>query len=150
MGLHPDAGEVTPERLFEHRTQVRVRYAEVDRMNYVYYGNYAQYYEIGRVEAMRSLGLDYARMEEDGIMMPVVKMESNYHRPLRYDQLVTILTYIPAMPRARIDFHYELFDEAGELLNNGMTQLVFVHRHTMRPTRAPQYFLDALKPYLNT
>ncbi len=150
MGLHPDAGEVTPERLFENRTQIRVRYAEVDRMNYVYYGNYAQYYEIGRVEAMRSLGLDYAKMEEDGIMMPVVKMECNYHRPLRYDQLVTVVTRITAMPRARIDFHYALHNEEGELLNNGMTQLVFVHRDTMRPTRAPQYFLDALQPYLST
>jgi acyl-CoA thioester hydrolase len=139
---------VSPELRFEHRTQLRVRYAEVDRMNYVYYGNYAQYYEIGRVEAMRSLGLDYAGMEEDGIMMPVVKMDCNYHRPLRYDQLVTVVTRITSMPRARIDFHYELQDDAGEVLNSGMTQLVFVHRDTMRPTRAPQYFLDALRSYL--
>lgn len=148
MGLHADAGEVTSDLLFEHRTQVRVRYGEVDRMDYVYYGNYAQYYEIGRVEAMRSLGLDYARIEEEGIMMPVVRMESVYHRPLRYDQLVTVVTRITAMPRARIDFHYELQNEAGETLNSGMTQLVFVHRSTMRPTRAPQDFIDALRPYL--
>lgn len=130
--------------MFEHRTTIRVRYAEVDRMGYVYYGNYAQYYEVGRVETMRTLGLDYAQLEEDGIMMPVVRMESIYHRPLRYDQLITILTRITAMPRARMDFHYELMDEHGELLNSGFTQLVFVHRDTMKPTRAPKMFTDAL------
>lgn len=148
MGLHPDAGEVTPALHFEHRTQLRVRYGEVDRMSYVYYGNYAQYYEVGRVEAMHSLGLDYAQMEENGIMMPVVKMECHYHRPLRYDQLVTVVTRITAMPRARLDFHYSLLDGQGTLMNEGMTQLVFVHRDTMRPTRAPQYFIEALRPYL--
>ncbi|MCF8258825.1 MAG: acyl-CoA thioesterase [Flavobacteriales bacterium] len=135
--------------MFEHRTKLRVRYAEVDRMGYVYYGNYAQYYEVGRVEAMRALGLDYAQLEEHGIMMPVVKMECLYHRPLRYDQRITVVTRIVKLPRARMDFHYELLNEDGEVLNTGFTQLVFVHRDTMRPTRAPQEFLDALTPHIS-
>jgi acyl-CoA thioester hydrolase len=117
-------------------------------MGFVYYGNYAQYYEVGRVEAMRTLGMDYAQLEEDGIMMPVVKMDCQYHRPLHYDQLITVVTRITTMPRARIDFHYELQNEAGDILNSGMTQLVFVHRSTMRPIRAPQAFIDALRPFL--
>lgn len=133
--------------MFEHSTQLRVRYGEVDRMGYAYYGNYAQYYEIGRVEAMRAFGLSYADMEEQGVMMPVVRMECHYHRPARYDQLLTVITRIREMPRARVDFHYEILDGDGELLNSGMTQLVFVHRDTMRPMRAPQYFLDALRPF---
>jgi acyl-CoA thioester hydrolase len=136
--------------MFRHETTVRVRYGEVDRMGYVYYGNYALYYEVGRVEAMRALGLAYADMEEQGIMMPVVRMECHYHRPARYDSELTIVTTIREMPRARVDFHYELFDGEGNAINSGMTQLVFVHRETMRPTRAPQYFLDALRPHLGS
>jgi len=136
--------------MFSHTTKVRVRYGEVDRMGYAYYGNYALYYEIGRVEAMRALGLNYAEIEEQGIMMPVVKMECHYHRPARYDQELTVVTTVREMPRARIDFHYELQDAAGNVINNGMTQLVFVFSDTMRPTRAPQYFLDALRPHLGS
>jgi acyl-CoA thioester hydrolase len=136
--------------MFSHTTTVRVRYGEVDRMGYAYYGNYALYYEIGRVEAMRALGLDYADMEERGIMMPVVRMECQYHSPALYDQELTVTASVREMPRARIDFHYELRNADGRVINNGMTKLVFVHRDTMRPTRAPQYFLDALLPHFNS
>lgn len=136
--------------MFRHETKVRVRYGEVDRMGYVYYGNYALYYEVGRVEAMRALGLIYAEMEQQGIMMPVVKMECHYHRPALYDQELTIVTTVREMPLARIDFHYELFDNQGNAISKGMTQLVFVNSNTMRPTRAPQYFLDALRPHLGS
>lgn len=136
--------------MFSHSTKVRVRYGEVDRMGYAYYGNYALYYEIGRVEAMRALGLDYADMEERGIMMPVVKMECQYHSPALYDQELTVTAIVHEIPRARIDFHYEIRNLDGRIINHGMTQLVFVHRDTMRPTRAPQYFLDALLPHFNS
>jgi acyl-CoA thioester hydrolase len=135
--------------MFEHRTTIRVRYAEVDRMGYVYYGNYAQYYEIGRVEAMRAFGLSYAEMEEQGVMMPVVKMECHYRRPARYDQLITVVTRIASMPRTRVDFLYEILDEQGEMLNYGTTQLVFVNSQTMRPMRSPTYFTEALRPFFS-
>ena len=135
--------------MFEHRTTIRVRYAEVDRMGYVYYGNYAQYYEIGRVEAMRAFGLSCAEMEEQGVMMPVVKMECHYRRPARYDQLITVVTRIASMPRARVDFLYEILDEQGEMLNYGTTQLVFVNSQTMRPMRSPTYFTEALRPFFS-
>jgi acyl-CoA thioester hydrolase len=135
--------------MFEHRTKLRVRYSEVDRMGYVYHGNYAQYYEIGRVEAMRAFGLSYAEMEAQGIMMPVVKMESNFRKPAYYDQELTVITRIHALPRARVDFHYEIQDSNGELLNAGMTQLVFVDSQTMRPMRAPTFFVDALRPFIS-
>ena len=135
--------------MFEHRTTIRVRYAEVDRMGYVYYGNYAQYYEIGRVEAMRAFGLSYAEMEQQGVMMPVVKMECHYRRPARYDQLITVVTRIASMPRARVDFLYEILDEQGEMLNYGTTQLVFVNSQTMRPMRSPTYFTEALRPFFS-
>lgn len=135
--------------MFTHSTQVRVRYGEVDRMGYVYYGNYAQYYELGRVEAMRAFGLSYSDMEQSGIMMPVVHMECKYHRPAHYDELLTIETSITRMPRARVDFHYHIYNASGDLINTGMTQLVFVSKETMRPMRAPQYFLDALRPFFS-
>lgn len=134
--------------MLTHKTTIRVRYSEVDRMGYVYYGNHAQYYEIGRVEAMRSIGLSYSEMEEQDIMMPVVKMECHYLRPLRYDQELTVVTMVRSLPRAKIDFHYEIRDENGQLLNTGMTQLVFVNRKTMRPLRTPEFFLEALRAFL--
>lgn len=133
--------------MFRHTTKLRVRYGEVDRMGYVYHGNYAQYYEVGRVEAMRAFGLSYAELEEQGVMMPVVRMECAYHRPLRYDQEITVVTTIAAMPRVRVDFSYKIFDTEGELLNSGTTQLVFVSSDTMRPMRAPDSFLEALRPF---
>ena len=91
--------------MFEHTHQLRVRYAETDQMAYVYYGNYAQYCEVGRVEAMRSLGLSYAKMEAEwGVMMPVMKMEMEFKRPAFYDELLTIVTTIPELPDKEIIF----------------------------------------------
>ena len=98
--------------MFEHTHQLRVRYAETDQMAYVYYGNYAQYCEVGRVEAMRSLGLSYAKMEAEwGVMMPVMKMEMEFKRPAFYDELLTIVTTIPELPDREIIFETSTYNE---------------------------------------
>ncbi|MBL7951548.1 MAG: acyl-CoA thioesterase [Flavobacteriales bacterium] len=130
--------------MFSHETQVRVRYGETDQMGYVYYGDYAEYFEVGRVEALRSLGFPYRRLEEEGVMLPVRELRTLYHLPARYDDLLTLRTTIMALPTVRIEFAYELRNEAGSLLCEASTTLVFVDRSTMRPRRAPNALLEVL------
>ncbi len=130
--------------MFSHETQVRVRYGETDQMGYVYYGDYAEYFEVGRVEALRSLGFAYKRLEEEGVMLPVRELHVTYHQPARYDDLLTLRTIILQQPSVRIVFNYEVRNEAGVLLCEASTMLVFVDRATMRPCRAPEAFLEAM------
>jgi acyl-CoA thioester hydrolase len=121
-----------------HETQVRVRYAETDQMGFVYYGNYATYYEVGRVELIRSLGLSYKKMEESGVMLPVLENWSKFIKPAKYDDLLTIKVTVKEKPTARIRFDVEIFNEEGVLLNIGYTSLVFLDSKTLRPCSAPE------------
>lgn len=135
--------------MYSQETSFRVRYGETDQMGYVYYGDYAEYFEVGRVEALRSLGFPYRRLEEEGVMLPVHDLHVRYHKPARYDDLITVRTIIDALPSVRINFRYELRNEADELLTEASTTLVFVDSSTMRPCRAPQHLIDALMPYFS-
>lgn len=133
--------------MYTHDTHIRVRYADTDQMGYVYYGNYAAYYEVGRVEAFRALGFPYKKLEEAGVMMPVMDLKSEYLAPGRYDELLTVRVIIKELPRARMSYHYEIYNEAEKLINRGETTLVFVNMETNRPVRAPQVFIDLLEPF---
>lgn len=133
--------------MFTHETTLRVRYGETDRMGYVYYGTYPLYYEVGRVEALRTLGFAYRAIEEGGVMLPVHDMQVRYHRPARYDDLLTIRTTIIAPPTVRITFRYEVLNAEGVLLNEATTTLVFVDMATGRPRPALKELVDALAPY---
>lgn len=132
--------------MFTHEASARVRYAETDQMGYVYYGRYAELFEVGRVEAMRALGFPYRALEEAGVMLPVAELSIRYRKPARYDDALTIRTMISEPPTARITFRYEVL-RGDELLCTGETTLVFVDRATMRPRRAPQELADALAPH---
>src|ERR1043166_1920841 len=123
-------------------TKIRVRYGETDQMGYAYYGNYAQYYEVGRVEAMRGIGMSYREIEEQGILLPVYTFSIKYLKPALYDDELTIKTTIPEIPKARIRFEYKCYNAAGDLLNEGETTLVFIDKATKRPCGAPSYFLE--------
>ncbi len=133
--------------MFTAETQIRVRYAETDQMGYVYYGNYAMYFEVARVEAMRSSGFSYKGMEDEGVMMPVLESNIRYLKPGKYDELLTIKTRIPTLPGVRIKFEYEVFNEANELITEGWTTLTFLKKDSHKPTRPPHNLLDLLKPY---
>lgn len=133
--------------MFSSETQIRVRYAETDQMGYVYYGNYAQYYEVARVEALRDVGLSYKMFEDMGTMMPVLSLNCKYHKPAKYDDLLTIKTIIKELPGIRIHFCYEVRNEAGVLLNEGETTLVCISMETNRPCACPAILLDKLKPF---
>lgn len=123
--------------MYVHETKIRIRYGETDQMGYVYYGNYAQFLEIGRVETLRSLGLSYKEIENQGIMLPVVDFQIRYLKPAFYDDLITIRTKILEIPSAKIKFTYEIFNEDRVLLTTASTTLVFVKKETMRPCSPP-------------
>lgn len=133
--------------MYSSETTVRVRYAETDQMGYVYYGNYAMYYEVGRVESLRQLGLTYKALEGMGIMMPVLENHSRYKAPARYDELLTVRTTIKELPGVRITFYYEIFNEDKKLVNEGQTQLVFIDMKSNRPCKAPEAMLQVLNPF---
>lgn len=129
----------------EATTFVRVRYSETDQMGYVYYGNYAQFFEIGRVELFRKLGVSYKSLEENGVMMPVLSMSSHYYHPARYDDKIKIVTSIPEIPTgARIQFNYKLYNESELLIHEGFTELVFVDMERNRPCRVPEILKEKL------
>lgn len=136
-----------PCGMFEYRCQLRVRYAETDRMGYVYYGAYAGFLEVARVEALRSLGLSYRAMEDEGVMLPVHDLSLRYHKPAFYDDLLTITTRVAAPPSVRIAFDYTVHNEQGDALTDASTTLVFIDRATGRPCRAPRRLLDVFAPY---
>ena len=122
-------------------TMLRVRYAETDQMGFVYYGNYAQYYEVGRVEAMRSLGFSYKEMEENGILMPVINLNINYKKPALYDDEIRIVTTVSKLPTVRITFDYECYNQKNELLNTGSVTLVFIDKIKNKPITPPDWFM---------
>lgn len=126
-------------------TKIRVRYGETDRMGYAYYGIYAQYYEVGRVEAMRKFGFSYREVEERGILMPVVDFSISYRKPAYYDEEITVVTSILTRPGpVRLEFHYQCRNEAGDLLNTGTVTLACIDKNTGKMCRLPDWFEKAL------
>ncbi len=135
--------------MFISECQIRVRYAETDQMGYVYYGNYAQYFEVARVEALRQMGLSYKMFEDSGTMMPVLQLNCRYKKPAKYDDLLTIRTSIKEMPGTRMFFFYEVFNEANVLLHEGETTLVFIDMKSNRPVSCPAMLAQKLAPFFN-
>ena len=136
--------------MYEHSTTVRVRYAETDRMDVVYYGNYAMYFEIGRVEAIRQLGVSYKDIEDMGIILPVVELNIKYLRPAKYDDLITIKTQIKTLPTDhKIVFDQEVFNEAGKLLTIGQVKLYFMDANMNNRTEMPSNMKEKLSVYFS-
>jgi acyl-CoA thioester hydrolase len=133
--------------MFRHETNIRVRYAETDQMGYVYYGNYAAYYEIARTESIRSLGITYKSLEEKGIWLPVSSMEMKFLRPAFYDDLLIVETEIRELPNTEIIFHTIIKNETGKILNSGRIKLSFWNAEEKKVVQAPSHFLELLKPY---
>jgi acyl-CoA thioester hydrolase len=127
--------------------QVRVRYGETDRMGFVYYGNYATYFEVARVEALRQMGISYREMEDGGISLPVAEYKIKYLKPAFYDDQLTLKTQIREMPRVRIIFHYETYNQDGVLLNIAETTLVFVDVKSGKPCLVPDFVKFKLQKF---
>ncbi|MFZ1807301.1 MAG: thioesterase family protein [Cyclobacteriaceae bacterium] len=133
--------------MYISETHVRVRYGETDQMGYVYYGNYASYFEVARVESLRQLGMTYKELEDMGVMMPVLENKSKYLFPALYDDKLRIVTTIREKPGVRIRFEYEIFNETGKLIHQGETMLVFINRASGRPCKPPEAFDKVLEPF---
>ena len=132
-----------------NKTKLRVRYGETDQMGYVYYGNYAQYFEVGRVEWLRNLGVSYKSLEDSNIMLPVLNLNINYLKPAKYDDLLTIVTLLKKKPLIKIEFNLEIYNQNNDLLTTGSTTLVFIDMIKNKPTKAPQTLQEKIYPSFN-
>ena len=135
--------------MVHYEVQIRVRYAETDKMGYVYYGNYATYLEVARVETFRHIGFSYKELEEAGTMMPVLEYKTKFLRPAKYDDMLHIKVSIKNKPSARILFEYEIFNQEGVLLNIAETTLVFVNSQTGKPSLPPKHFQELTASYFD-
>ena len=133
--------------MYQSETSIRVRYGETDQMAYVYYGVYAMYYEVARVESLRRLGVTYKELEASGVMMPVLENHSKFLTAARYDELLKIVTTIREKPTVRIKFEYEIFNEENTLIHQGETLLAFVDTKSGRPCRPPELMMNVLAPF---
>ncbi len=136
--------------MYEHLTTIRVRYAETDQMGIVYYGNYAQYFEVGRAESIRNLGFTYKKMEEIGIKMPVVNMEVKFIRSAMYDDLITVKTILKEVPTDHsITFFSEVYNEMNKLLTTGVVTLYFLDASTGKKIGLPDALKNVLQPFFS-
>lgn len=134
--------------MFNSKTQIRIHYALTDQMGVVYHGHYAQFYEIGRTEALRSLGLTYKEIEADGVLLVVTEIHSKFVRPALYDDLVTVVTSVKEMPvHHRIIFHSEIYNEKDKLLNVGDVTLYFMDAKTMKRCEMPEKIKEKMRKY---
>lgn len=135
--------------MFKHELKLRVRYSETDQMGFVYYGNYATYFEVARVESLRKLGVRYKELEENGIWLPVSHYEVKYLKPATYDEELKIETLIERVPSARINFKYKCCNELNEIIAEASTELFFMKASSKRPMRCPESLTKALSPYFD-
>ncbi len=133
--------------MYTSETRLRIRYAETDPMGYAYYGYYAMYYEVARVESLRQLGMTYKELEALGTMMPVLENHSKYYSPALYDDEIKVVTFIRNKPSVRIKFEYDIYNGEGKLIHQGETLLAFVRKKNGKPCRPPEGFMELLHPY---
>ena len=130
-------------------TSIRVRYGETDPMKYVYYGNYAEYFEVARVELFRSLGMSYDEIEKRGIFLPVSEYKIKYLKPALYDQLLEIRTYVRKIPGIRIEFDYEIYNEDQVKITEASTTLFFLDSQTNKIVKCPDYLMELIEKKWN-
>jgi len=138
---------VIPDKdsIYSYSHQLRSRYAETDQMGYVYYGRYLEYFEVARTEMIRSLGLPYSRLEEEGIMLPVIQTHIDYKAPVYYDELMTVKVYLFDLPAVKLETYYEIFTDRKEDPHAcGKVVLCFMKEGSRKPCRAPAHFIGRL------
>jgi len=121
-----------------------VRYSETDQMGVVYHGNYAQFFELGRTEWLRDLGITYKDMEINGIMLPVISLKCNFIKSALYDDILTIETFLKKEPMVKIEFDYIVTNQNNEIVCKGNSVLAFMDMKTTKPIRCPDYLLKSL------
>ena len=136
--------------MYESVKEIRVRYGETDQMGYVYYGNYSLYYEEGRTDAIRKLGLTYKQLEALGIILPVAEMSMRYKGPALYDDVLTVKTTLKEMPDKKMKFYTDIYNDKGDWINTGEVTLLFVNVATRKICHAPEPLVEALRPFFET
>ncbi|OWK73736.1 thioesterase [Flavobacteriaceae bacterium JJC] len=124
---------------------IRVRYGETDPMKYVYYGNYAEYFEVARVELFRDLGIPYDEIENQGIWLPVSEFSIKYLKPALYDQILEIHTYIKKIPGVRIEFEYEIYNSSKQKITEAKTTLFFLDAKTNKVVKCPDFLMNIIE-----
>lgn len=130
--------------MIENITPLKIRYSETDQMGYAHHGNYAQYFEIGRLELLRDLGISYKKMEEEGLILPVYSISTRFIKPAKFDDSLTLKTILRELPSARITFEYEIYNSQNIKISTGETILVFVDTKKNRPIRIPKELLSKI------
>jgi acyl-CoA thioester hydrolase len=133
--------------MFCSETSIRVRYGETDRMGYMYYGHYPEYFEVSRTDMIRQFGLSYREIEDMGIIMPVKSLKVDYKAPAMYDEILIVKSILKELPEIKLDIDYEIYNEKNQLVCTGNTVLAFVDVKTRRPRRAPEFFLNAVRKF---
>ncbi len=128
-----------------HHSFVKVRYAETDQMGVVHHGNYAEYLEVARLDWLDQLGVSYKSLEKEGVMLPVYELNTKFIKPAYFDDVLRIETQLKELPRVKIEFSYEVFNQHDELITTAYTILVFMDSETKRPIRCPEYILNKIK-----
>lgn len=133
--------------MIENQIDFRIRYGETDQMGYAHHANYPLYFEMGRIELLRDLGISYKKMEEEGLILPVYSINTRFFKPATYDDKITLKTFLKTIPTARILFEYELYNEQKELISSGNTTLVFFDTHKKRPVNIPEKLLEKIHTF---
>jgi len=135
--------------MYSYDSRIRVRYGETDRMGYLYYGNYPEYFEVSRTELIRSLGISYREIEDQGIILPVRNLSVEYKHPALYDELLLVRSILRKIPEVRLDIDYEVYNEKNTLICRANTILVFADAATGKPRRAPESFVKAVARFFS-
>ena len=132
--------------LITYITQVyRIRYTETDQMGFAHHSNYLNYFEMARIEWLNIVGFSYAKLEKQGIVMPVVSAQVNFKSPAYFDDALRVKLLLEEMPKARIKLNYQIINDSEKELANGFTTLAFLDTKTNRPVRCPQSLLEILQ-----
>lgn len=131
-----------------HKTQIRVRYADTDQMQYVYNGKYIEYFEVGRTELIREQNLTYKSIEEHGYLMPVHSLFIKYKNPAFYDELLEVETRVENPPQLKVRLDHTVRSvERDVIICEGYVELVFINSNTKKVCRPPDIFINVLKPF---
>lgn len=131
-----------------HKTEIRVRYADTDQMQFVYNGKYFEYFEVGRTEMLRHNGLPYSLIENNGYQLPVIETGARYLSPALYDDILIVESFVNEKPEFRIHINYRIYRKSdNQLIAEGFTEHVFINKKTKKPLRLPNFFNNAMKPF---
>ena len=137
--------------MLSHTTSIRVRYADTDKMQFVYNGKYLEYFEVGRTELLRRNGLAYSELEKAGYQLPLIEAGLKYKNPAHYDDVLLVEARIKELYSAKVHIEYEVKRESdNELIANGFTTHMFIRSENKKPTKPPQIYINALKEYFET